>query len=75
MTLAEKLIKKVAHLPPARQAEVLEFAEFLEHKENRVLKRRDPQGLLADQPSNLILDDFSAAHRESWSGFPRENPR
>lgn len=34
--------------------------------------RRDPEGLLAGQPSNLSLDDLTAARREAWRGFGRE---
>lgn len=74
MTVAETLLKKVNLLPASRQLEVLNFVEFLEQKEGTA-SRHDPEGLLADQPTNLDLDDFSTARRDAWSRFPRENPQ
>jgi len=72
MTLAETLARKISRLPVSRQVEVLDFAEFLEKKQMRAGPRRDPEGLLADQPSGLDLDGFTAARKEAWGNFPRE---
>ena len=71
MTLAETLARKMSQLPVSRQLEVLNFAEFLEQKQMRVGPRHDPEGLLADQVSDLDLEDFTAARREAWGNFPR----
>ena len=75
MTVAETLAHKVRQLPVDRQLQVLEYVEFLEQKHGQRGPRRDPEGLLAEQPSNLNLGDFTAARREAWRGFPREGQR
>ena len=75
MTLAETLTQKVSQLPLSRQLEVLSFVESLEQKQRHPGPRHDPEGLLADQPSNLDLEDFANARREAWGNFPREMPR
>jgi len=75
MTLSETLTQKLQQLPLGRQLEVLSFVELLERKQERVIARRDPEGLLADQPSGLSLEDFAQARREAWGNFPRELPQ
>ncbi len=74
MTLTEKLIEKVAHLPPERQMEILDFAEFIANKAANDVPLHDPEGMLADIPSNLTLEEFKAARREAWKNAPREFP-
>ena len=63
MTLAETVGMKVAQLPPDRQREVLDFVEFLATRTVPSGPRRDPEGWLADQPSNLSFENFAAARR------------
>jgi len=75
MTVAETLTQKVSQLPLSRQLEVLNFVEFLKQKQSQEGPRRDPEGLLVSQPSNLRLEDFVEARREAWSSFPRETAR
>jgi hypothetical protein len=74
MTLAQKVSHKVAGMPLDRQIEVLKFIESLECQPGSGRPLRDPAGLLADQPSDLTLEEFNAARREMWSTFPRELP-
>lgn len=75
MTIAETLTQRVSQLPLARQLEVLNFVEFLEQKQGQIGLRHDPEGLLADQPSNLSIEDSAQARKEAWSNFPRETPQ
>ena len=75
MSVIETLKRKVSQLPLNRQMEVLSFVESLERKQGPIGPRRDPEGLLADQASNLDFEDFANARREAWSNFPREMPR
>jgi hypothetical protein len=76
MTVAETLAWKLRQLPLSRQMEVLSFVESLEHNEDaQAGPRRDPEGLLADEPSDLTLEGFAEARREAWGNFPREIPR
>lgn len=72
MTIAETLTQKVIQLPLSRQLEVLNFVEFLEHKQGQVSPRHDPEGLLADRPSDLSPEDLAEARKQAWSNFPRE---
>ncbi|MDB5301540.1 MAG: hypothetical protein JWO87_3203 [Phycisphaerales bacterium] len=72
MSISDTVARKVEQLPPERQLEVLDFVEFLERKPAKAGARRDPEGLLADQPSNLGLEEFAEARREMWREFPRE---
>jgi hypothetical protein len=74
MTVAETLMQKVNELPMSRQLEVLNFVEFLQQKQERTGPLRDPEGLLADPPFDLSLEDFTKARREGWRNFPREFP-
>lgn len=75
MTVTEALARKAGELPLDRQLEVLDFVEFLAQKQGPNRPRRDPEGLLADHPSQLSLEDFAEARREAWQSFPRETPR
>lgn len=74
MTIAENLALKVNRLPPDRQVEVLRFVESLEQQSASGGPLRDPAGLLAGTGADLALEDFAAARREIWNGFPRELP-
>ena len=72
MTVAEMVGLKVAQLPPDRQREVLALVESLAARSGRTAgPRHDPEGLLADLPSNRTPEDFAAARREGWQNFPR----
>lgn len=75
MTLPDALLEKLGRLPLDKQLEVLDFVEFLAKKHECGSPRRDPEGLLADCPSNLSLDDFAAARQEMSAGFPRNLSR
>jgi hypothetical protein len=74
MTVIESVTTKLSELPLTRQLEVLDFVEFLAKRsvQRGEIPRRNPEGLLADQPSNLTLEDFKQARREMSAGFPRD---
>lgn len=69
------LLEKLQALPPEKQAEVLDFIDFL-------IQRTAPSlpptvtpffGLWSDLGVDLSADDLDAARREQWNGFPRED--
>ncbi|HEY2587544.1 MAG TPA: hypothetical protein VGI81_17495 [Tepidisphaeraceae bacterium] len=74
MTVAETVLHKVESLPPDRQVEVLRFVESIERESALGGPLRDPAGLLAGKAPDFALEDFAAARREMWKGFPRELP-
>lgn len=67
MTVEEQILNRVRALPPERQAEVLDFAEFLQQKavaaETPVSTQR-PLGLLRYKASCRIDDDFLITDEE-----------
>ncbi len=75
MTVSETLTRKAALLSLSRQLEVLDFVEFLQHKQEHAGARRDPEGLLQSQSSHLSLEDFAKARHEAWDNFPRNVPQ
>ena len=60
-------------LPPDKQWEVADFAEFLEHKCGAKGNRRRVKGLWADLRFDITEDDIASARAEMWRGFPRED--
>ena len=74
MDTADIVVGKVRGMAPHRQREVLDFVEFLEHKD--VVKRplRSVEGLWADLGIDITEEDIAEARREMWGNFPREIP-
>jgi len=69
--------EKLHALPPDKQAEVLDFIDFLIQ---RTASSSSPEpasvpffGLWSDLGIDLSADDLDAAPREQWNGFPRED--
>ncbi|MCY7377129.1 MAG: DUF2281 domain-containing protein [Pyrinomonadaceae bacterium] len=73
MTVEEVLMEKVRVLPPSRQQELLDFAEFLEQKETVSQPRRSLEGIWADLDVKITEEDIAEARKEMWGNFPREH--
>jgi hypothetical protein len=73
--IEQKIIEKLRALPPEKQQEVLDFAEFLQQKSGTRGPRRSLMGLCADLGVHITEEDISEARREMWGNFPREFPR
>ena len=73
--LEQALLEKLRALPPDKQQEVVDFAEFLRVR-YRVpgRARRGLEGLWADLDIDLTNDDIDEMRREAWANFPRELP-
>jgi hypothetical protein len=73
MSIEEAILERVRELPPERQKEVLDFAEFL--KSQRGFKRplQSMRGLCADLGVSLSEEDIAEARREMWKNFPRDD--
>ena len=66
MTVAEKIAEKVNSLSTKQQLEVLDFVEFLEQRRKRKGILIDPEGLWANQGSDVSPEDLAEARREMW---------
>ncbi|MCY7374430.1 MAG: DUF2281 domain-containing protein [Pyrinomonadaceae bacterium] len=73
MSVIESIVEQVEHLPLERQREVLNFAEFLQHKEksNGEQPRRTLRGMW--KGVDISAEDIDEARREMWGNFPRED--
>lgn len=74
MNIEQAVLDKLRILPPEKQQEVLDFAEFLEQK-HAIAKRprRNWIGLASDLCGDLTEEDIAEARREMWGKFPRED--
>jgi hypothetical protein len=75
MSVIESIVERVEHLPIERQREVLDFAEYLQHKEKSSGKqpRKSLYGLWAGKGIDITEEDIDEIRREMWSNFPRED--
>ena len=74
MSIEQSVLEKLRDLPPEKQQEVLDFAEFLGQKQTTAkLPRRNWIGLASDLSVDLTEEDIAEARREMWGNFPREN--
>ncbi len=72
MTVAEKILEKIEHLPPDKQGEVLDFAEFLASREASNGPLKDLEGAWADLNVHITEEDIAEMRREAWKNFPRD---
>jgi len=72
MNLEQAVLYKLRALPPERQQEVLDFAEFLQQK--TIVKRqlKSVKGMWADLKVDITEEDIAQARQEMWGNFPRE---
>jgi len=72
MNLEQAVLDKLRALPPERQQEVLDFAEFLQQK--TIVKRqlKSVKGMWADLKVDITEEDIAQARQEMWGDFPRE---
>ena len=75
MSLEQAVVDRVRALPPDKQQEVLDFAEFLHQKAAVKRPRRSLEGLWADLGPPVTADEIAEARREMWGNFPREFPK
>jgi hypothetical protein len=68
--IEEAIAARVRELPPERQQEVLDFANFLGSKAKR--PRKSMYGLWKDLGISFSEEDIAEARKEVWGNFPRE---
>jgi len=73
MDIEQVLIEQIRRLPPEKQREVLDFAEFLHHRQRNAPPYRGVKGLWADLDAPVSAAEIDEARRELWGSFPRED--
>src|SRR5438128_6879787 len=72
-TLGHAVLQRLRALPPDKQQQVLDFADFLAHKQASKRPRRSVKGLWADLNVHITEEDVAEARREMWGNFPRDD--
>lgn len=72
MNLEQAVLDKLRTLPPDKQQEVLDFAEFLQQKNPPKRSLKSVKGLCADLKIDITEEDTAQARQEMWGNFPRE---
>ena len=70
MSLEQAVLENLRVLPPDKQQEVLDFAQFLRQKTAKPLAQQSLKGLWTGV--HITEEDIDEARREMWTGFPRE---
>jgi hypothetical protein len=73
MTTWELIAERAKELPPDRQQELLDFAEFLRLRVVPKAPLRSAAGLWKDLGIDITEEDIAEAGREMWGNFPRED--
>lgn len=69
--LEQIILENLRQLPPEKQQEVLDFAEFLRQKIVPEQPRRSLKGLWADLDVDISEQDIAAARHQMWDNFSR----
>ena len=73
ITIEESILEAMRELPPDKQQELLDFADFLKERSLPKRPRRSMRGLCADLGVSISEEDISEARDEMWRNFPRED--
>ena len=71
MNLEQAILNKLRGLPPKRQQEVLDFAEFLQQKTMPKRPLKSVKGLWANLDMDITEEEITEARKEMWGNFPR----
>jgi hypothetical protein len=74
MSIEEAILEKVRTLPPEKQSELLDFAEFLQARLPTPKRpKRSLRGLWSKFGINISEEEIAELRREMWKNFPRED--
>jgi len=57
-------------LPPDKQQEILDFAEFLQQKKRPRKPLKSVKGMWANLDIEITEEDIAQARKEMWGNFP-----
>ncbi len=80
MSIVEEITVKSNSLPFELQREVLDFVEFIVHKNHSETKAKRPsfrsvRGILKHRNFENLEQNLAEVRREMWQNFPREEPK
>jgi hypothetical protein len=67
-----QVLAQLPKLPPDKQRELFEFAEFLVQRHRPKQPRQSIKGLCADLGVQITDEDIAQARQELWGQFPKE---
>ena len=73
MNLEQAVLDKLRELPPDKQQEILDFAEFLQQKNRPKKPLKSVKGMWANLEMEITEEDIAQARKEMWGNFPRED--
>jgi hypothetical protein len=73
MNLEQAVLEKLRALPPDKQQEILDFAEFLQQKNLTKKLLKSVKGLCADLKVDITEEEIAQARQEMWGNFPRQD--
>lgn len=74
VTLEQRLLDKLRHLPDDKQRELLDFAEFLDQRSAKRKPGKSLRGLWTDlQVEDLSEEQLRELRRQMWAKFPRDD--
>lgn len=73
MNLEQAVLDKLRTLPPDKQQEVLDFAEFLQQKTLTKQPLKSVKGMWNNLDIDITEEDIAQARQEMWGNFPRED--
>ncbi|MEY3868937.1 MAG: DUF2281 domain-containing protein [Microcoleaceae cyanobacterium] len=73
MNLEQAVLDKLRELPPDKQQEILDFAEFLQQKNSPRKPLKSVKGMWANLDIEITEEDIAQARQEMWGNFPRED--
>ncbi|MBD2319415.1 DUF2281 domain-containing protein [Phormidium tenue] len=72
LKVEDAVISVLRTLPPDKQQELLDFAEFLQAKAMVKRPRKSIKGLCADLNIDITEEDIRTARQEMWGNFPKD---
>ena len=75
MPMIENVIQKLVQLPPSKQQKVLDFVESLSEKTTLPPPLFNPEGLWAENKSDISPEEISLMRREMWGEYVHEESK
>jgi len=75
MPVIETVLQKLVHLPLVQQQEVLDFVESLSEKTTLPPPLFNPEGLWAENKSDISPEEISLMRREMWGEYVHEESK
>ena len=71
-TIQQAVVEILEVLPPEKQQELLNFAEFLQTQNTVKRPRKSLKGMWTDLNIDITEEELTEARSEMWGDFPKE---